>query len=175
MYILAQEHEYLYGSLSVYIFMELAIWRWIYQAIKLSIDLHFSAMSYSSSNILNPICYPLHYVYKKRICLSAKGSLFKMAIFPILRDDTLAFSFSYISLSVNKEMILCWSIRPLSFQVWELALNWHVFTKVIPCCGNQMLSMDDTQAPNKVLLYNLQQFYWSSFEMYPWYYHSLSP
>ena len=99
LYILAQEHKYLYGSFSV--FMELTVWRWIYQAIKLSTDLHFSAMAYSSSNILN--LFAILYNMSTREKYAHQPTVFKMAIFPTVRDDTLAFSFSSSILVLTKK------------------------------------------------------------------------
>lgn len=101
MYILAQEHKYLYGSFSVFIFMELTVWRWIYQAIKLFTDLHFSAMAYSSSNILN--LFAILYNMSTREKYAHQPTVFKMAIFPTVRDDTLAFSFSSSILVLTKK------------------------------------------------------------------------
>ena len=98
-YILAQEHKYLCGSFSV--FMELTVWRWIYQAIKLSIDFHCSAMAYSLSNLLN--LFAILYNRSTRKKCAHQPTVFKMAIFPTVRDDTLAFSFSSSILVLTKK------------------------------------------------------------------------
>lgn len=69
--------------------------RWIYHAIELSTNLHFLSMAYSSSNILNLFAYSLQYVYKRKY--AHQPTVFKIAIFPTVRDDTLAFHFHHQS------------------------------------------------------------------------------